>query len=154
MEPAGVERKLTSILGADVAGYSRVMGEDEEGTLNHSKHSPLPAYNPKYVLGAPVMPDIDQIRNMSRERQIQFWHNALLVRPGNGALVTKVAHTSGSTDTLRFPGNQRRWERIVRIRIKEDRHGLKACSMYALSGTPHQLSAYDQYGQRTAVFYN
>ena len=33
MEPANVERKLTTILSADVAGYSRLMGEDEEGTL-------------------------------------------------------------------------------------------------------------------------
>src|SRR5258708_24118724 len=36
MEPAGpkrVERRLAAILAADVAGYSRLMGEDEEGTL-------------------------------------------------------------------------------------------------------------------------
>jgi len=30
---AGVERRLTTILAADVVGYSRLMGEDEEGTL-------------------------------------------------------------------------------------------------------------------------
>ena len=30
---AGVERKLTTILAADVTGYSRMMGEDEPGTL-------------------------------------------------------------------------------------------------------------------------
>jgi adenylate cyclase len=28
-----VERKLAAILSADAAGYSRLMGEDEEGTL-------------------------------------------------------------------------------------------------------------------------
>jgi len=28
-----VERRLTAILAADVAGYSRLMGLDEEGTL-------------------------------------------------------------------------------------------------------------------------
>ena len=28
-----ITRKLTAILAADVAGYSRLMGEDEEGTL-------------------------------------------------------------------------------------------------------------------------
>src|SRR5437870_4205689 len=36
MDPAGparVERRLAAILAADVAGYSRLMGEDEEGTL-------------------------------------------------------------------------------------------------------------------------
>jgi len=30
---ASVERKLAAILSADVAGYSRLMGEDEVGTL-------------------------------------------------------------------------------------------------------------------------
>ena len=29
----GMERKLTAILSADVKGYSRLMGEDEEATL-------------------------------------------------------------------------------------------------------------------------
>src|SRR3989441_9663836 len=31
--PAGIERKLTAILSADVKGYSRLMGEDEEATI-------------------------------------------------------------------------------------------------------------------------
>src|SRR5215475_7255752 len=29
----GMERKLAAILSADVAGYSRLMGEDEEATI-------------------------------------------------------------------------------------------------------------------------
>src|ERR1700758_3818867 len=33
MSAARVERRLTAILAVDVAGYSRLMGEDEEGTL-------------------------------------------------------------------------------------------------------------------------
>ncbi len=33
VEPTGVERKLAAILCADVAGYSRLMGADEEATL-------------------------------------------------------------------------------------------------------------------------
>ena len=33
MQAEAVERKLTTILAADVAGYSRLIGEDEEGTL-------------------------------------------------------------------------------------------------------------------------
>jgi hypothetical protein len=32
-----VERRLAAILAADVAGYSRLMGADEEGTLAHLK---------------------------------------------------------------------------------------------------------------------
>src|SRR5438094_965193 len=33
MPTANVERKLTAILSADVKGYSRLMGEDEEATI-------------------------------------------------------------------------------------------------------------------------
>ncbi len=33
MEPQGVERRLATILVADVVGYSRLMGKDEEATL-------------------------------------------------------------------------------------------------------------------------
>jgi TolB-like protein/Flp pilus assembly protein TadD len=47
MEAKRVERKLTAILAADVAGYSRLMGEDEEGTLAaltaHRRESVEPA---------------------------------------------------------------------------------------------------------------
>ncbi len=32
MEETGVKRKLTVILAADVVGYSRMMGVDEEAT--------------------------------------------------------------------------------------------------------------------------
>jgi adenylate cyclase len=33
MAEARVQRRLAAILAADVAGYSRLMGADEEGTL-------------------------------------------------------------------------------------------------------------------------
>ena len=33
MAEARVERRLAAILAADIAGYSRLMGVDEEGTL-------------------------------------------------------------------------------------------------------------------------
>jgi len=33
MSEARVERRLAAILAVDVVGYSRLMGEDEEGTL-------------------------------------------------------------------------------------------------------------------------
>ena len=32
MEPTGSERKLAAILMADVVGYSRLMGQDQEAT--------------------------------------------------------------------------------------------------------------------------
>jgi adenylate cyclase len=34
-----VERRLAAVLAADVAGYSRLMGRDEEGTLAQLKSS-------------------------------------------------------------------------------------------------------------------
>jgi TolB-like protein/class 3 adenylate cyclase/Tfp pilus assembly protein PilF len=37
MTERGVERRLAAVLAADVAGYSRLMGEDEEGTLARLK---------------------------------------------------------------------------------------------------------------------
>ena len=37
MTPEKVKRKLTAILSADVKGYSRLMGEDEEGTIRTLK---------------------------------------------------------------------------------------------------------------------
>ena len=37
MPPERAERKLAAILAADVAGYSRLMGVDEAGTLARLK---------------------------------------------------------------------------------------------------------------------
>ena len=34
MTTKGVKRKLTAILSADVKGYSRLMGDDEEATVS------------------------------------------------------------------------------------------------------------------------
>jgi len=42
-----VERRLTTILAADVVGYSRLMGEDEAGTLVALKAHREAAINPK-----------------------------------------------------------------------------------------------------------
>jgi adenylate cyclase len=33
VEAHGMQRRLTAIMSADVVGYSRLMGEDEAGTL-------------------------------------------------------------------------------------------------------------------------
>lgn len=38
MTPQGIRRKLSMILSADAAGFSRLMGADEEGTLRVLKH--------------------------------------------------------------------------------------------------------------------
>jgi len=42
-----LERRLTAILAADVAGYSRLMGDDEEGTLAHLKSLRKALIDPK-----------------------------------------------------------------------------------------------------------
>src|SRR5213592_3082999 len=50
MEPAGrgyVERRLAAILAADVAGYSRLIEVDEEGTLGRLKTLRAEVIDPK-----------------------------------------------------------------------------------------------------------
>src|SRR5438132_13214444 len=50
MEPAGpgrVERRLAAILAADVAGYSRLIEADEEGTLRRLKWLRAEVIDPK-----------------------------------------------------------------------------------------------------------
>ena len=42
-----VERRLAAILAADVAGYSRLMGVDEEGTLDRLKAHRREIVDPK-----------------------------------------------------------------------------------------------------------
>jgi adenylate cyclase len=44
-----VERRLMAIMAADVAGYSRLMGADEEGTLAHLKSFRKTLVDPKIV---------------------------------------------------------------------------------------------------------
>ncbi len=47
MSEAGVERRLTTILAADVVGYSRLMAADETGTLNSIKALRSEVFEPK-----------------------------------------------------------------------------------------------------------
>ena len=46
MESDAVERKLTAILAADVAGYSRLMGDDDRATLDALTASPVTHRSP------------------------------------------------------------------------------------------------------------
>ena len=50
MSAARVERRLAAILAADVAGYSRLIGADEEGTLARLKAMPKQFPNTKLRL--------------------------------------------------------------------------------------------------------
>ena len=47
MDDEGLERRLTTILSADVVGYSRMMGEDEAGTLAALKALRKDLFEPK-----------------------------------------------------------------------------------------------------------
>ena len=47
MAEARAERRLAAILAADVAGYSRLMGADEEGTLTRLKAHRIELIDPK-----------------------------------------------------------------------------------------------------------
>ncbi len=46
-----MERRLTAILAADVVGYSRLMGEDETGTLERLKSLRRELVQPKIAGG-------------------------------------------------------------------------------------------------------
>jgi class 3 adenylate cyclase len=62
MEPAGsarVERRLAAILAADVAGYSRLMGADEEGTLERLKALRRELLDPKIAEHHGRIPGLD-----------------------------------------------------------------------------------------------
>jgi adenylate cyclase len=47
LAPERVERKLAAILAADIAGYSRLIGADEEGTLARLKAHHRELIDPK-----------------------------------------------------------------------------------------------------------
>src|SRR5215207_1855638 len=47
MKDARVNRRLAAILAADIAGYSRLMGVDEEGTLRQLKAHRKELIDPK-----------------------------------------------------------------------------------------------------------
>lgn len=63
MPVRSVERKLAAVLAADVVGYSRLMGEDEDGTLTRLKEHRRELIDPTTV--AIVMRDV--VKGMSPE---------------------------------------------------------------------------------------
>ena len=79
-----VERRLVAILAADVAGYSRLMGADEEGTLSHLKALRRtlvdPAIAAHRVHTLPASPTFLNLLLVSEAWQYWFGSPA----PGNG----------------------------------------------------------------------
>ncbi len=60
--PAGIERKLVAILGADVQGFSRLMGEDEEAIATAKKIlARQPNFPPAYFLLAYSCAQLDRL---------------------------------------------------------------------------------------------
>jgi adenylate cyclase len=76
MEPAGparVERRLAAILAANVAGYSRLIEADEEGTLGRAQgaarrdHCNLDVLSPRKDRTDPTRPGVAAPRNWRNE---------------------------------------------------------------------------------------
>jgi hypothetical protein len=66
-----VERKLTAILAADVAGYSRLMGADDEGTLAQLKACRRELCHFPPFLGLTTGPCLSQLKQTGRDGSIR-----------------------------------------------------------------------------------
>ena len=66
--PARVERRLAAILAADVAGYSRLMEVDEEGTLSRLKSLRTEVIDPA-IAGHPLA-DLPITANQTEDRGV------------------------------------------------------------------------------------
>jgi class 3 adenylate cyclase len=75
-------RRLAAILAADVAGYSRLMGEDEEGTLARLK----------------------AIRRELADPKIKE-HHGRIVKTGDGLLLEFAASSMRCVARLKYAGN-------------------------------------------------
>ena len=68
------ERRLAAILAGDVAGYSRLMGVDEEGTLRDLKEHRTAFLHPRSVFGVLIqfwqVPLDDWARMPAAERAV------------------------------------------------------------------------------------
>jgi class 3 adenylate cyclase len=74
-----VERRLTTILAADVVGYSRLMGEDEAGTL-----AVLKAHRQELI-----------------EPKAAQYHGRTIKLMGDGALMEFASVVDGRADGIR-----------------------------------------------------
>jgi hypothetical protein len=91
METGGrvrTERRLAAILAADVAGYSRLIGTNEEGTLDRIRAIRAEVIDPK----------------------IAEHHGRLVKTTGDGLLVEKKSHCPLSFETITREGGRRRRE--------------------------------------------
>ena len=109
-----VERRLTAILAADVAGYSRLMGADEEGTLAQLKSHRRAVVDPKIA--------------EHRGRIVKTMGDGMLVDKGIAALRAARAEAR-SSDGSNPCGVEVRRDRAASDRIKlggadyDGRHG-------------------------------
>ena len=90
MSEGRVERRLAAILAVDVAGYSRLMGEDEEGTLADLRA----------VRREPVDPKIAEHRG----RIVKTTGDGLLVEFASAfSAASAQSYSSASISTRAFP---------------------------------------------------
>jgi adenylate cyclase len=97
MADGRVERRLSAIFAGDVAGYSRLMGADEEGTLAR-----LNAHRREFL-----------------EPNIAEHRGRIVKRTGDGILIEFLS----AVDAVRCAIQQQRWRSINGSRIHRARVG-------------------------------
>ena len=104
-----MERRLTAILAADVVGYSRLMGEDEVGTLARLKTCRRELVDPA----------------------IEEFHGRIVKLMGDGALV-EFAQAS-STLSNAPPRSSAEWLATIWARLKHSEFAFASASISATS---------------------
>jgi class 3 adenylate cyclase len=105
------ERRISAILAADVVGYSRLMGADDEGTLVQLKahHNSLVEPKIKEYRGHIVRTTGDGLLFYSRalwkhcvaqSRSSEGWPSGMLGSPPKGGLRFEWGSTSGTSSSM------------------------------------------------------
>ena len=93
MAEARVNRKLAAILAADVVGYSRLMGVDEEGTLAALKQHRQAVFDPAVAAhNGRIVKLIGDGTIVEFGSVVDAVHCALAVQRSNGALPDEAMH--------------------------------------------------------------
>ena len=72
-----VERRLAAVLAADIAGYSRLMGADEEGTLSRLDRE----YQAEAIGGVEIFPCRGRGDSSLDKRLTSWWETASALGP-------------------------------------------------------------------------
>jgi len=92
-EPARVERRLAAILAADVAGYSRLIEADEEGTLARLQALRAELIDPKIAVHRGRIDEAKIMALRLLEVQPQFTIASITSAPfANPEILTALGH--------------------------------------------------------------